>query len=178
VLVCAGVEGPALAATAGIDLPMRFTRHVRLTYRSREPAPAGACFTVGEAYGLPLGRTGRFGLGLDDPGAAAPLGTADADAFSAAVREQHAAWVPRHLPGLDPAPVDEIRCVSIEAPWLDPHGDGFAAFRHGRVVALGGSNLMKFAPVLGDRLARTVLAEDEVHVDLCDGHDAWHHVRR
>ena len=30
------------------------------------------------------------------------------------------------------------------------------------MIAFAGSNLMKFAPVLGDRLARTVLAEDGV----------------
>lgn len=166
VLVCAGVEAPVLAATAGIALPMRFTHHVRLTYGWRGPARPSACFTAGGAYGLPLGSTGRFALGLRDPGAPAEHRTADADAFAAAVRDQHAAWVPRHLPGLDPAPVGEIRCVGVQASFLDPFDDGFAAARQGRVVAFGGSNLMKFAPVLGDRLARTVLADDEVHPDL------------
>ena len=63
-------------------------------------------------------------------------------------------------------PLGEIRCVAVRAPFLDSFEDGFAAARLGRVVAFGGSNLMKFAPVLGDRLARTVLAEDEVHPDL------------
>ena len=166
VLLCAGVDVPRLAASAGIEVPMRFTRHVRLTYAWREPVRPSACFTVGEAYGLPLGRTGRFALGLDDPGDPAPLDATDGDAFARSVRDQHAEWLPPHLPALDPRPVDEIRCVSVQAPWLDDHGDGFAALRHGRVVAFAGSNLMKFAPVLGDPLARTVLAEDDVHEDL------------
>jgi hypothetical protein len=64
--------------------------------------------------------------------------------------------VPRTFPGLDPEPVDEIRCVSLEAPWLDA-GDGFVIRRAGRVVAIAGGNLMKFGPVLGERLARAAL---------------------
>ena len=166
VLLCAGTEAPVLAATAGLAVPASFTHHVRLAYRRRAPGPPGACLTVGEAYGLPLGRTGTFGLGLDDPAAPAPYRTTEADGFAAAVRAQHARWVPRHLPGLEPEPVGEVRCVAVHAPWLDDHGDGFAAVRLGSVIAFAGSNLMKFAPVLGDRLARTVLAEDGVHPDL------------
>jgi len=164
VLLCAGTEVPVLAATAGLAVPATFTHHVRLTYALR--APAGACLTVGEAYGLPLGSTGTVGLGLDDPGAGWPYRTTDADGFARAVRAQHAAWVPRHLPGLAPEPVGEVRCVAVHAPWIDEGGDGFAAVRGGRVIAFAGGNLMKFAPVVGDRLARTVLAEDGVHPDL------------
>ena len=166
VLLCAGTEVPPLAATAGLGVPATFTHHVRLSYRRRAPEPPGACLTVGEAYALPLGRTGTFGLGLDDPAGPAPYRTTDAGDFAAAVRDQHAEWVPRHLPGLHPDPVDEVRCVAVQAPWLDDHGDGFAALRRGAVIAFSGSNLMKFAPVLGDRLARTVLAEEGVHADL------------
>jgi glycine/D-amino acid oxidase-like deaminating enzyme len=166
VLLCAGTEVPVLAATAGLAVPTTFTHHVRLSYRRRVPEPPGACLTVGEAYALPLGRTGTFGLGLDDPAGPAPYRTTEAGDFAAAVRAQHAAWVPRHLPGLDPDPIGEVRCVAVQAPWLDAHGDGFAALRRGAVIAFTGSNLMKFAPVLGDRLARTVLAEDGVHEDL------------
>jgi sarcosine oxidase len=47
----------------------------------------------------------------------------------------------------------------LHAPWLDAGGDGFAAARRGQVVAFTGANLMKFGPLLGDRLARTVLSE-------------------
>ena len=166
VLLCAGTEVPVLAATAGLGVPVTFTHHVRLTYALRAPERPGACLTVGEAYGLPLGTTGTFGLGLDDPGAAHPYRTTEADGFARAVRAQHADWVPRHLPGLAPGPVGEVRCVAVHAPWLDAGGDGFAAVRGGRVIAFTGGNLMKFAPVLGDRLARTALAEDGVHPDL------------
>jgi hypothetical protein len=46
-----------------------------------------------------------------------------------------------------------------------PGGDGWTAARRGRVVALVGSNLMKFAPLLGDRLAQAALS-DELPSDL------------
>ena len=47
--------------------------------------------------------------------------------------------------------------MSLEAPWLDA-GDGFVIRRAGRVLALAGGNLMKFGPVLGERLARDARA--------------------
>ena len=55
------------------------------------------------------------------------------------------------------------------APWLDAHGDGFLALRAGRVTAFTGANLMKFGPLLGDRLARSVL-DGAIHADLTFGH--------
>lgn len=166
VLICAGTRTPELAATAGIPLTATFTHHVRLTYARRSPDAPTACLSVGESYGLPLGSTGQWGLGLDDPGPPEPWRTSDPDAYAAAVRAQHADWVPRFLPGLDPEPLDEIRCVTIEAPWIH-HDDGFAAMRHGTVTAFMGSNLMKFGPLLADRLARTVLDPDgDAHPDL------------
>jgi glycine/D-amino acid oxidase-like deaminating enzyme len=154
VLVCAGLATPALVAPAGIDAGMRAFHHVRLSYRMRQPAPA-ACLIAAESYGVPLGSTGRWALGLHDA-APPPLESESPDAAAAATRRRHAAWVPQTFPGLDPEPVDEIRCVSLEAPWLDA-GDGFVIRRAGRVIALAGGNLMKFGPVLGERLARAAL---------------------
>jgi glycine/D-amino acid oxidase-like deaminating enzyme len=164
VVLCAGTATPQLAATAGIALVARFTHHVRLTYARRSAAPT-ACLIAGDGYGLPLGGTGLWALGLDDPDGPAPWRTSDGDAFAAAVRRQHAEWVPRHLTGLEPEPVGEIRCVAAAAPWLIGE-DGFAAARAGRVVAFTGGNLMKFGPLIGDRLARTVRDPDGVHPDL------------
>ena len=71
--------------------------------------------------------------------------------------------MPRAFPGLEPD--GEVRCVSLHADWL-VDGDGFRAFRAGPVIALGASNAMKFAPLIGDRLARTALEDDGVHPDL------------
>jgi glycine/D-amino acid oxidase-like deaminating enzyme len=170
VLVCAGTATGPLAASAGVPLEQEVFHHVRLTYapragHARERPPA--CLIVPGAYGLPLGSTGRWALGLDDPGEPQPVASVDPDTVAAAVRAQHAAWVGEWMPGLDPHPVDEIRCVWLAADWLVAGEDGFAAVRRGRVVALGASNAMKFGPLLGDRLARTVLDPDGgVHPDL------------
>ena len=62
-------------------------------------------------------------------------------------------------------PWDRWTASRFRAPWLDPGGDGWTAARRGRVVALVGSNLMKFAPLLGDRLAQAALS-DELPSDL------------
>jgi hypothetical protein len=114
-----------------------------------------------------VGATGWWALGLDDPGEPQPYTTVPADDMAAAVRRQHAALVPRVFPYLAPEPIDEIRCVWLQADWLTAGEDGFTARRRGRVIALGASNAMKFGPLLGDRLAATALAGDEwVHPDL------------
>ncbi len=151
VLICAGARTPALAATAGIKLDARFSDHVRLTY-----AGTGPCLIAPEGYGLPLGGTGRWAFGLNDAHAQDVLG---------ATRERQARILPELFPGLDPEPLAEVRCVNVHAPWLDAGGDGWRAARRGRAIAFAGANLMKFGPVLGDRLARTALGDD-VHPDL------------
>jgi sarcosine oxidase len=158
VVVCAGIGTPALVAPLGLDLGITLTRHVRLTYEAVGPT---ACLIAPECYALPLGRTGRWALGLRDDGR--PYAAWSEDAAAAAARVQHAEWVPRVFPGL--TAVGEIRCVSLHADWLTD-GDGFRAVRAGRVIALGASNAMKFGPLLGDRLALTALLPDGVHPDL------------
>ena len=138
VLVCAGRWTPALA---GFDFGATFSDHVRYTYRA---GTSSACLICPQGYGLPLGSTGRWAFGQDEPRA-----------------DQVRALFPRG----SAEPVDEVRCVNVHAPWLDQGGDGWHALRRGRVLAFMGANLMKFGPVLGDRLARSVLGGD-VHPEL------------
>ena len=99
--------------------------------------PVGA-----EGYGLPVGSTGRwaFGQQVPDPATVRAL-----------------------FPSL--TPVGQVDCVTVRAAWLDAGGDGWMAARRGCVVALVGSNLMKFGPLLGDRLAQAALS-DELARDL------------
>jgi glycine/D-amino acid oxidase-like deaminating enzyme len=168
VVVCAGTETGPLAAAAGVELEQRAGAHVRLTYAPRVAGGwiAPACLIAPGLYALPVGSTGRWALGLDDPEGAAVPERVD-DAYAAAVRAQHAEVVPRLFPALDPEPVDEIHCVYIDAPWLVAGEDGFTAARSGRVIAAGASNAMKFGPLLGERLAETALGEPGwVHPDL------------
>jgi sarcosine oxidase len=156
VLVCAGTE---TAALTGLDLGVRYTHHVRLTYR----AEMAGCLISPEGYGVPLGSTGQWAFGLHD----GDVEIAGADAFAAAARERQAAVVPALFPGLDPEPVAEVRCVNLHADWQDSGGDGWHAARNGRTLAFTGANLMKFGPLLGDRLARSAL-DLELHPDLID----------
>jgi sarcosine oxidase len=154
VLVCAGIATGGLVAPLGIDFGLRVFHHVRLTYRARERA---ACLISPEAYGLPLGSTRLWALGLHDAGPP-PLAAVSAEEAAAATRRRHAEWVPEAFPGLDPEPAGEIRCVALEADWLDG-GDGFVVRRAGRVIAFAGGNLAKFGPVIGERLAREACAQ-------------------
>jgi sarcosine oxidase len=167
-VLCAGTATGPLAETAGITLGQDLFHHVRLTYAPRErPDGIPACFIAPGLYSLPVGTTHRWALGLDDPGDPQAHATASADAVAEAVRRQHAELVPRLFGGLDPEPVDEIRCVWWRADWLPNGEDGFTAARNGRVIALGASNAMKFGPLLGERLAATALGDAGwVHPDL------------
>ncbi|OBI12541.1 FAD-dependent oxidoreductase [Mycobacterium sp. E2327] len=132
VLICAGVETPALFGPLGIE----FAPHTRFTYEGAEAAGA-ACLSAPEGYGLPLGSTGRWAFGQEVP---------------------DAATVRALFPSL--SPVGRVDCVTARAPWLDSGGDGWTVARRGRVVAFVGSNLMKFGPLLGELLARAVLNDE------------------
>src|SRR4051794_34271161 len=89
----------------------------------------GACLISPDCYGLPTAE--GYAIGMHEPDAQ-----------------------PTMFERL--TPVSTVECVSLFAPWLD-HGDGLVTVRAGRVLALGASNAMKFAPVIGARLADAVL---------------------
>jgi sarcosine oxidase len=138
------LEADAVLVCAGIgthalvpelDFELTYEPHVRVTYELGTSAP---CVISPELYGCPIGSTGRFAIGMHALG---------------------------ERPAVSLAPAGRVECVSPHAPWLDEHGDGFRALRHGRVTAFTGSNLMKFGPLIGDRLAASVLA-GEVHPEL------------
>ncbi|QNI05047.1 FAD-binding oxidoreductase [Mycobacterium kubicae] len=137
VLVCAGVQTPALFGPLDID----FGPHTRFTYEGAD-AVGAACLSAPEGYGLPLGSTGRWAFGQQVP---------DADTVRAL------------FPSL--TPVSQVDCVTVRAPWLDSGGDGWTVAQRGRVVAFVGSNLMKFGPLLGELLARSAL-NDELASEL------------
>jgi sarcosine oxidase len=137
VLICAGVQTPVLFG----PLDVEFAPHTRFTYEGADAAGA-ACLYAPEGYGLPLGSTGRWAFGQEVPDPAS---------------------VRALFPSL--SPVGQVDCVTVRAPWLDATGDGWTIARRGRVVAFVGSNLMKFGPLLGDRLADAVL-NDELPNDL------------
>jgi glycine/D-amino acid oxidase-like deaminating enzyme len=131
VLICAGVQTPTLYGPLGIE----FGPHTRFTYVGAD-ATGAACLSSPEGYGLPLGSTGRWAFGQPTP---------DAETVRAL------------FPSL--SLVDRVDCVTVRAPWLDEGGDGWTIARRGCVVGFVGSNLMKFGPLLGELLARSVLSD-------------------
>lgn len=132
VIVCAGRDTAALAAGAGLDLPVRVTTHTRFAYPVREPTVLG-CFQDSEhgAYGDPLPGDDRYAVGLD--GTDATHG-----------------YVAEHLPGLEPRPVEARTCWVTELPWGH---DALAVWEAGAATFVAGNNLFKHAPALGRRLA-------------------------
>jgi sarcosine oxidase len=59
-------------------------------------------------------------------------------------------YVAEHLTFVEPRPIGRVYCTH------NPHlGDGLQVARRGRVLAMYGENLMKFAPLLGELLARS-----------------------
>jgi hypothetical protein len=132
VLICAGVETPALFGPLGVE----FAPHTRYAYEGAD-ATGAACLSAPEGYGLPLGSTGRWAFGQEVP---------------------DPATVRALFPSL--SPVGQVDCVTARAAWLDAGGDGWTVARRGRVVAFVGSNLMKFGPLLGELLAHAVLSDE------------------
>ena len=103
-LICAGVQTPALFGPLGVD----FASHTRVTYQGAN-ATGAACLSAPEGYGLPLGSTGRWAFGQEVPD-------------------------PATVRALFPSlwPVGQVDCVTVRAPWLDAGGDGWMAARRGR----------------------------------------------
>jgi sarcosine oxidase len=132
VLICAGVQTPALFGPLGVE----FAPHTRFTYDGAD-AVGAACLSAPEGYGLPLGSTGRWAFGQEVP---------DPEIVRAL------------FPSL--SPVGKVDCVTVRATWLDSGGDGWTVARRGHVVAFVGSNLMKFGPLLGELLAQAMLSHE------------------
>ena len=138
------IDADAIVVCAGLDtqrliepLGLDLELTVEPHVRVTYEVSGAACVIAPELYGLPIGE--QYAIGMDTPGDA-----------------------PTMFEPLTPA--GELECVSLYAPWLDG-GDGFIALQHGNVFALGASNAMKFGPLIGDRLARSVI-DGEIHADL------------
>lgn len=178
VLVAAGIDTPRLAAQVGLHLPISPARHARYTFDVHSPQPARlACWidrsdAYGEglsSYGQPVGTTGRYAVGVSEGEEDLPA-EMTAEEVDAAARTLARRYAGLALPGLDPEPVGGLQCVSNRAGFDD--GDGFGALRGGAVTVVFGNNLFKFAPLLGDLLARAVL-EPDLPADLRSRPPGW-----
>jgi sarcosine oxidase len=153
-LICAGAGTSALAAGAGISTPPALEHHLRVSFPIRPGAPEPLqCWITEAADGVPgtyqhLAAPGTWAVGGDvDPSLVSWAGGRQAaEAASLRVVTDHVA---EHLPFVEPRPVGQVYCTH------DPDlGDGLQFARRGRVLTAYGENLMKFAPLLGEILAR------------------------
>jgi sarcosine oxidase len=149
VLLAAGAGTPALATQVGVAVPGALEHHARFTFpvdpavlwRSWIDLPAVGLGTYQHASG-----PGRWAVGghLDPDATAWEVGR---DAATTAARAAVLEYAREHLT-VEPRVVETVYCAPT--PGL---GDGFHVQRSGRVVAVHGENLFKFAPVLGTMLA-------------------------
>lgn len=154
VVICAGAGTSALAAGVGIDIPSALEHHLRFSFPIRPAAPEPLqCWITESADGLlgtyqHVAAPGSWAVGGEiDPALVTWEGgrRAAEQASLAAVT----GYVAKHLPFVEPRPLAQVYCA--HNPDL---GDGLRFVRRGRVLTTYGENLMKFAPLLGETLAR------------------------
>jgi sarcosine oxidase len=159
VVVTAGAGTPALVAPLGVTVPDVLEHHVRFTFAGPADRP---CHLDGRVDG-PLTstyqhrtRSGHWAIGghLPDADTAFDLG-----ADEVARRSRHAVvdHVRRHLPQLDPTPVEEVHCTPTRG--LD---DGVQRARAGAVHVVWGENLAKLAPRIGEVVTADVVGDTPV----------------
>jgi sarcosine oxidase len=159
VVVAAGAGTPALAAQVGIELSAELIHHARFTFPLREPDAVPPCWIDLSGAWRPgyttyghLAGPGRWAIGgyLGDDEVRWDRGR---EAVTEQSRQVLIGYVAEHVTGAVPEPDESVYCSVT--PGL---GDGLAVFRAGRVLALWGDNLFKFAPVLGADVAREAVS--------------------
>jgi len=154
VVICAGAGTSALAAGVGIDTPPALEHHLRFSFPIRPEAPTPLqCWITEPGEGLlgtyqHVAAPGRWAVG-GDIGSALVAWESGRPAAERASLAAVTAYVAEHLPFVEPRPTGQVYCT--HNPDL---GDGLQFVRRGRVLATYGENLMKFAPLLGETLAR------------------------
>jgi sarcosine oxidase len=168
VVVAAGAETARFAADLGIELPERRGVHPRLTFEIRGGTVGLPCYldrsaAHGEmAYAGPVGSSARYVVGLS-AGETLPLaarattlpGPGDLGDLYARTVE----YVRRAMPGLDPGPVGFRLCHVTP---LAGDSDAFGVWERPAITIFAGHNVMKFAPLIGELIARRVVDGEPV----------------
>jgi sarcosine oxidase len=163
VVVCAGRETASLARSAGLEVPVRHSAHVRLAFAIRGAPPkrlaclleSSGAFGETSAYADPLPGNSLYAVGMDETPVDAGGGLLDPDGL-AQIAQRTIRYVARALPGLAPEPVQARHCWITELPWGH---DAFAVWAAGGASFLVGHNLFKHAPALGQALAAHALGQ-------------------
>lgn len=159
VVVAAGAGTPALVGPLGVAVPDGLEHHARFAFRPRADLAGAPCHLDGTPRGALAStyqhrtREGLWAVGghLPDADTEHALGAEEVARRSRAAVVAHVA---EHLPGVDPDPVEELRCEPARGL-----GDGVHRGRAGAVHVVWGDNLAKLAPWLGRTLADDVLAD-------------------
>jgi sarcosine oxidase len=151
-VLCAGAGTAALAAPVGLHPPTALAHHVRFTYRVKPGWPARMrCWitTTDDGFGSyqHTSAAGQWSVGahVDAGQVAWEVGVEPAMKVS---EEVTTAYVRSALDAVDPEVIDRLYCT-VNADL----SDGVQFLRAGRVLAVYGENLFKFAPLIGLRLA-------------------------
>lgn len=159
VVLAAGAGTAALAAGCGIDVPAEQAHHARFTFPLRDPAAAppawidrsGGWRAGFTSYGH-LVRPGFWAIGGHPPDLDESWATGR-EAVTAASRKAVLGYVTEHVTDLRPEVVETVYCTF--PPGL---GDGVHTASAGRVSAVWGDNLFKFAPVIGRMVAAATIS--------------------
>jgi sarcosine oxidase len=166
-VLCAGTDTARLAAMLGIEIPITTRWHARPSFAVREDRSESrfACLQDfsghhGESvYGSPVGRTGLYALGLGGPTSDTPYDvmpeTAPSGLATAALVERVVQYVGVALKALRPEPVAVRICPTTK---LVAGKDAFTVSCERGITTIAGNNLFKFAPLLGQLLAESVVS--------------------
>ena len=161
VIVCAGPWTSRLLATAGIAVPASATLE-QVAYlepaaaRHGTPADELPIFVHYDAvfpYGLPIPGSRRYKIGIHHSGPRVDPDHQDQSADEG-LSERIEQAAKKYLPGLEPRPVMQERCIYDNTPDTD-----FIVDRSGNVVVGSGTSGhgFKFGPLLGEWLADLAL---------------------
>jgi sarcosine oxidase len=149
VLIAAGVQTPAIAATCDVDVPVQHEHAARFTFRMEDADSVvpnwTETFEKWSMWGLTT-KPGHWAMGIHWDGEPADPSILQADSDAARLYELEQ-YIARRLDRVNPIPTDVMSCVA------DSGGDGIHVRRRGPVLVVWGDNLFKFAPVLGPALS-------------------------
>jgi sarcosine oxidase len=170
VLVCAGTQTDRIALSAGIRIEVTRAVHSRPCYRIKDEFKGSDLRSLVDAsglygssiYGAPtpdgLGYVvGLSGAGDDTPVQADSEYSVDLAAVNSDIRQING-YVEAALSGLEPHPASTRLCTTTALPGQD--GDAITCLKRDRLSFMIGNNLFKFAPLLGQDLAKIVAGDE------------------
>jgi sarcosine oxidase len=171
VVVAAGTETPVLVSSLGLPVLQERLCHVRVVFSVKDglglPCMLDRTGLYGEvAYASPLPNGSAYAIGLSGPDNSLPTDMNGALLGASGVVELErriVRYAETALPQAVGAKVSTRLCLSTPLP---SHDDAIAIWGQGRVRAIAGNNMFKFAPLLGVVLADALEGQEVPEVLL------------